>query len=253
MSVSLVSWSTRSPIAPPIPRSLNATDVNATSGTASDHQRDDADAGGAPGAAARRASRPAFTAKPATTRASTISSHQQPELAGHVLLDAERLGGDREGVLGQRPGGDGPGADRRQHDQRQRAQPQRDDRKPRDRADRPRRPGRPRDWVSSIARIAAPERGVGEHAAGQRRAAARAEPEQAGDRQRGRGADRVPVLEGLADAVGDLVLADRGGPDAGGERVQTAAVAASTIPLITTGVARGASRAPATAAAKTAR
>ena len=33
----------------------------------------------------------------------------------------------------------------------------------------------------------------------------------------------------------------------------TAAVAASTMPVMTTGVARGASRAPATAAAKTAR
>jgi hypothetical protein len=60
----------------------------------------------------------------------------------------------------------------------------------------------PRDWVSRIARIAP-----------------RAEPEQAGDRERRRRADRVPVLEGLADPVGDLRLADRPRPDARGQRV----------------------------------
>ena len=189
---------------------------------AGDRERDDADP--APHVQRRHAARlsPTFTSAPGDHQArATISTTSSPNSPATLSLTRERLGGDREGVLGERPGGDRRRRrSSRQGDQRQRAQAQRDDREPGERADRRRPTSAPRDWVSRIARIAAPSAGVGEHAADDappRRVPSQSRP---GDRQRGGRADRVPVLERLPDPVGDLGLADRAGPDARGQRVE---------------------------------
>ena len=214
-AVSLVSSSMRSPM----PRSLKATDVKAASGT-----RHATVTAAMPIRLRIRAdgalrSAPASTAAPNRIRSTIISSTRAPKSPATASLAVERLEGLREGVLRERP----------------RARRQRPCRAGSSSTGRLRsRSGTstnhataptaaaaaaPRDCVSSIATTETPIAGY----ASTRRiglpVAARAKPEADRNGDRRDAADRVPVVERLSQPVRDLVLGERPGPYARGERV----------------------------------
>ena len=202
-SVSLVSRLTRSSMFPE-----RATEVKATSGTRQ--------ASATATTPARRRVRidtrprcsPTLIAKPVASSKHRHQDDEQPEVARHGLLGLERLEALREWVLGQRPGADRAAGERRDDDHREAAQAQRHDREPQGR--RNHRGGqRPPRLRQQDGKHAQADRRVGEcappHAAG----SPRAEPQRERDRDRRDGAHRVPILEGRADAVRELVLRER--------------------------------------------
>src|SRR5215208_6693140 len=95
VSVSLVSWSTRSPIAPPIPLSLNATDVKATSGITHAMAR-----AAIPMRRRRQIpGQPRVDQRAGHHQAESHQDEQESEVARDALFVRERFGGHREGVL----------------------------------------------------------------------------------------------------------------------------------------------------------
>ena len=212
--VSLVSSWMRSPI----PRSLNATEVNAPSGarhataTAATPTRLRSRADGA------RCSTTTSTAAPTSTSSTTSSSTSAPKSpatasfadsgwrlfvngslvsAQAATADAATSGSTSTGRLRRRSGTSANQTI----------------------APTAAAAAAPRDCVSRMASDADPHARVGEHARDGGPRPARAEPERDRHRHRGDAPDRVPVVERLAEPVRDLVLGQRAGPYARRERV----------------------------------